>query len=109
MKLPRVFIGLLALGVCGAPAHSAGTAEAGIISISGAWYGFYDRGDVTSRVKQQCDGKAACDIPISNDFFGTDPDPGTKKEFYVKWTCGGSSEGKRGHQAEGTTIQLSCP
>lgn len=79
------------------------------LSVASAWYGFNKGIDVTSRVKELCDGKAACEFPATNDFFGSDPEPGIKKELHIKWTCSSSPEAKDDMKVEGTTLRLSCP
>ncbi len=106
MKASRLFLCLIAVGICDAQAGAAATTA---LSVTSAWYGFNERLDVTARVKELCDGKAACELPASNDFFGSDPEPGIKKELHVKWTCSPSLEAKDAMKVEGTTLQLSCP
>jgi hypothetical protein len=108
MKASRFFLCLIAIGIFHAQAH-AGDAAASSLSVESAWYGFNKRLDVTSRVKELCDGKAACELPATNEFFGSDPEPGIKKELHIKWTCSPSPEAKDAMKVEGTTLRLSCP
>lgn len=106
MKASRLFLSLIAVGICDAQAGDA--AKPGL-SITSASYGFNKRLDVASRVKELCEGKETCKLSVTNDFFGSDPEPGIKKELHIKWTCGTSPDAKGGMMTEGTTFQLSCP
>jgi hypothetical protein len=108
MNVWRLFFCLIVVGIFDAQARAGDAATSGL-SVASAWYGFNKRLDVTSRVKEMCDGKAACELPASNDFFGSDPEPGIKKELHIKWTCSPSPEAKDAMKVEGTTLRLSCP
>ena len=108
MRVSRLFLCLIAIGIFDAQARAGDAATSGL-SVASAWYGFNKRLDVTSRVKELCDGKTACELPASNDFFGSDPEPGIKKELHVQWRCSTSQEAKDSMKVEGTTLQLSCP
>lgn len=106
MNLWRLFFCFIAVGIFDAEAGDA--AKSGL-SVESAWYGYNKRLDATSRVKELCEGNAACELPATNEFFGSDPEPGIKKELHVKWTCGASPEAKDAMTVEGTTLRLSCP
>lgn len=108
MKASQLFLCLIAAGIFHAQARGGDAATSGL-SVASAWYGFNKRLDVTSRVKELCDGKTACELPATNEFFGSDPEPGIKKELHIQWTCSTSPEAKDAMKVEGTTFQLSCP
>ena len=108
MKASRHFLCLIAVGIFSVQARAGDAATSGL-SVTSAWYGFNKRLDVTSRVKELCDGKAACELPATNEFFGSDPEPGVKKELHIRWKCGPSPEAKGGMMLEGTTFKASCP
>jgi hypothetical protein len=106
MKASHLFLCLIAVSIFAA---EAGYAAAAGLSVESASYGYKKRLDVTSRVKELCDGKPACKLTVTNEFFGSDPEPGVKKELHIKWTCSPAPEAKGGMMVEGTTFQLSCP
>jgi len=71
--------------------------------------------DVTSDIRNFCNGKAQCTYLINHNRIG-DPARGCHKDYYVKWRCGNKSistydERVGGFQSEasGTTVTLSCP
>lgn len=106
MNVSRLFFCFAALCISSAQAGYA--AEPGL-SVGSAWYGFNKRLDVTSRVKELCDGKAECELAATNEFFGSDPEPGIKKELHIQWTCSASPASRGGMMVEGTTFKASCP
>ncbi len=67
------------------------------------------KGNVTGIVAIQCNGKAKCDVLVSNSVFG-DPFPGCQKDFNVTWTCGSVQHTWDSHgYYEEQSVQLICP
>jgi hypothetical protein len=61
---------------------------------------------VTGLIAARCEGRYRCAFPVRNEFFGSDPIIGPRKQVVVYWTCGGGRN--RSAFPEYTEASLSC-
>ena len=61
--------------------------------------------EVTSKVKNICEGKQSCKIPINNATYG-DPSEGCYKGFSIDWSCRGTKYNSTGF--ENNMLELKC-
>ncbi|KAF0184251.1 MAG: hypothetical protein FD163_1825 [Hyphomonadaceae bacterium] len=93
---------------------STPSAGSGAIRVTEATYGGncqgVTRGNVTSHIAQQCNGKSSCDYQVDYSVIG-DPSSGCPKDYRVAYQCGGLAKETFAGTERGINplVRLSCP